>query len=149
VSEPRDPNYVVKSTGLVAVNDHEQMTSVRRRNCVDQEEQGERAQRPQLLNHVMDGSGLFAANYHEQMSSEGGNAGPKNRQERPKEEYQKVYEVGYFEGHDSQHLLSLGLKLGDRLRQQEAHARRRQSRWRRRHSRWRWRHSRWKWSPRS
>jgi hypothetical protein len=39
----------------------------------------------------------------------GGNAGPKNRQERLKEEDQRVYEVGYLEGHDIQHLLGLGL----------------------------------------
>jgi hypothetical protein len=54
----------------------------------------------------------------QQMSSEAGNAGSKNRQQRLKEEDQKVYEVGYFEGHSSQHLRDLG--LGDHLPDQQA-----------------------------
>jgi hypothetical protein len=67
-------------------------------------------------------SGLVAANDREQMSSEGGNAKPKNTQERLKEEDQKVYAVGYLEGNDRQHLLGLGLGVS-RLAQQEARKR--------------------------
>jgi hypothetical protein len=41
--------------------------------------------------------------------AKGGIALSKNRQQRLKGEDQKVYEVGYFEGHSSQHLRDLGL----------------------------------------
>jgi hypothetical protein len=65
---------------------------------------------PRDPTHVM-ASGLVAASDLEQFASEGGNAGSKNRQQRLKEEDQKVYEVGCLEGHDSQHLLGLGLSV--------------------------------------
>ena len=56
----------------------------------------------------------------QQFTSEGGNAGSKNRQQRLKGEDQKVYEVGYFEGHSSQHLSDLGLGLKQAKRKAKA-----------------------------
>jgi hypothetical protein len=63
---------------------------------------------PRDPNHKM-ADGSAPENDLQQFTSESGNAGSKNRQQRLKGEDQKVYEVGYFEGHSSQHLRDLGL----------------------------------------
>jgi hypothetical protein len=63
-------------------------------------------------------NGLVAANDLQQLTSELGNARSNNNQQRLKGEDQGVYEVGYFEGHSSQHIRDLGLGVG--LDQQKA-----------------------------
>jgi hypothetical protein len=67
---------------------------------------------PSDANYKM-ADGSAPENDHQHMSSKGGKvsgrAGSKNRQQRLKEEDQKVYEVRYFEGRSSQHLRDLGL----------------------------------------
>jgi hypothetical protein len=72
---------------------------------------------PRDANYKM-ANGLVAASDLEQFTSEGGNARSNNNQQRLKGEDQEVYEVGYFDGHSSQHLRGLGLGVG--LDQQKA-----------------------------
>jgi hypothetical protein len=103
--------------GGAPANDHQQMSSKGGKNTIEKK----RKSPPRDDNYKM-ADGSAPENDLQQMTSEGGkaskggNALSKNRQQRLKEEDQKVYKVGYFEGHSSQHLRDLG--LGDHLLKQ-------------------------------
>jgi hypothetical protein len=76
-----------------------------RRPCVDQEEEGELAQRPQLKN-----TGLaIAANDHEQMSSEGGTASMKMKKaSKPSGPYHVLAGTGLFAANAIEQFTSAG-----------------------------------------